>query len=80
MQHWWTIWQLSKMKQKEILREAEKLRSQEQVARHQKEPSRGFSNFLISLGRSLISWGLFPQERHGASYRCAPHELSGDDR
>lgn len=66
MQNWWTIQELGRMKQAEILKEAEKYRMVEKPhPKHLK--SRGFlCTLLRKLRKVLAHWGSFLQERSGA--------------
>ncbi len=55
MEHWWIAWQLSKMKQKELLQEAARFRLLQNSARSLPVMVALRSN----LGKLLINWGTF---------------------
>jgi len=61
----WTIWQLSKMRQKEILKEAERSRLLSQGGSNRGKSYLDFSTLLNKLGRLLVSWGFFLKKRYG---------------
>ena len=65
MMNWWIIRQLSEMKQKENLREAENIRLRRQCSTNRRGLKRRFYALLASLGKLLVSWGLSLQERSG---------------
>ncbi|MBC7264591.1 MAG: hypothetical protein H5T64_09610 [Chloroflexi bacterium] len=51
---------------KDLLREAERERLCRQVARRKGEGDRFYCQVLIWLGRRLVAWGWYLQERYGA--------------
>jgi hypothetical protein len=68
MEHWWIVWQMSKIKQKELLQEAARFRllqsdsRRSDRSRQRVRPSRARSQPLLlalrrNLGRRLIDWG-----------------------
>ncbi len=65
MGNWWVIYQLSKMKQAEILKQAGTFYPAEESGPNRREACRGFRAFLNRLGESLVIWGLFLQKRYG---------------
>lgn len=67
MQNWWAVQKLGRMKQAEILKEAEIYRMvQKTQPNHLK--FQGFVCFLLKkLGKLLVNWGSFLQERSGAT-------------
>jgi hypothetical protein len=67
MQNWWVIWQFSNMKQREILRKAEMFRLLQEDGTHRGEPYWRCRILLNKLGQLLVSWGLFLQNRYGAT-------------
>ncbi len=67
MQNWWTIWQLGKMKQREIIKEAELRRLAEQGGSNRRETDSGFCAVLGRLGNLLVCVGLFLQTRYRAT-------------
>ena len=65
----WTIWQLSKIKEKEILKEAERIHLLHQSRNNSKILDRNFRRLLNAAGRIFVSWGQYLQSRYGKSTR-----------
>lgn len=64
MENWWIIWQLAKIKNEELLKEAEVWRL---IRKNQPKSKRSFNGFrflLNNLGTILIRWGSFLQKRN----------------
>ena len=67
MQNWWTVRELARMKQAEILREAERYRMV-QKGQPNRLQFREFGCFLLKkLGRLLVNCGSSLQDRYGAT-------------
>lgn len=69
MQNWWTIYYISRIKEREILQRAEMYHLLERCQCDRGKPHFDYSGFLNRLGKMLVSWGLFLQHRSGAAYR-----------
>jgi hypothetical protein len=67
MQNWWTIQELGRMKQVEILKEAEIYRIVEEAQSKRLKSHEFLCYFLKKLGKLLVNWGSFLQERYGAT-------------
>jgi hypothetical protein len=65
----WTIWQLSKIREKEILKEVEGNRLLHQSRYNRKTLNRYFRGFLDTLGRIFVYWGQYLQNRYGETVR-----------
>ena len=62
MENWLIIWQLAKMKNEELLKEAEEWRL---IRKYQLKSKKSFKslNFLLNnLGKIMVNWGLFLQK------------------
>jgi hypothetical protein len=70
MEHWWIGWQMSKIKQKELLQEAARVRllqndsgrvkkSRRRVHQSRARPQNLLLAMRCNLGRRLIDWGTF---------------------
>ena len=77
MENWWVGWQMSKIKQKELLQEAERFRLFQEAGRslnrhgsnaHQPRARSQplFAALRCNLGQRLIDWGTFLKQRPGA--------------
>ncbi len=64
MTNGWAIWQLSKMKQKKILKESEIFRLSQKSSSNRRAPYRALSALLNKLDRLLVRWA--------GSYTFAP--------
>jgi hypothetical protein len=64
MDNWWTIWQLAKMKNEQLLKEAEMERLVRMVQPKPKRSFNGFHFLLNKLEKILIRWGSFLQKRY----------------
>lgn len=62
MDNWWIIWQLAKMKNEQILKEAEMERLVRMAQPKSKRSFNGFRFLLNKLGKILIRWGSFLQK------------------
>ena len=65
----WTIWQLSKIREKEILKEAESIRLLHQSRNNSKILNRNFRRLLNTVGRIFVYLGQYLQSRYGESTR-----------
>jgi hypothetical protein len=64
MDNWWIIWQLAKIKNEQLLKEAEMQRLARMVQLKSKRSFNGFRFLLNKLGKILIRWGSFLQKRY----------------
>lgn len=64
MDNWWIIWELAKMKNEQLLKEAEMERLVRMVQPKSKISFNGFRFLLNKLGKILIRWGSFLQKRY----------------
>ena len=69
MMNWWVIQQLSEIRQKEILKEVERFRQLRLYQTNRRKPKRRFHALLASLGKLLVRYGSFLEERYGAASR-----------
>ena len=71
MMNWWVIRQLSEIRQKEILRDVERFRQLRLCETNGKKPKRRLHALLANLGKLLVRYGSFLEERYGAASRRA---------
>lgn len=64
MENWWNIWQLAKMKNEQLLKEAEMERLVRMIQPKSKRSFNGFHFLLNKLGKILIRWGSLLQKRY----------------
>jgi len=64
MDNWWIIWELAKMKNEQLIKEAEMERLVRMVQPKSKRSFNGFRLLLNELGKILIRWGSFLQKRY----------------
>jgi hypothetical protein len=64
MDNWLIIWELVKMKNEQLLKEAEMERLVRMVQPKSKRLFNGFRLLLNELGKILIRWGSFLQKRY----------------
>jgi hypothetical protein len=57
MQNGWIIWQLSKIKQDELLKQAEMFRLLQQSGSSRRAPNPRFCSLISRLWKRLVSWG-----------------------
>ncbi len=69
MMNWWIIRHLSEMRQEEILKDAERLRRLRLYEATGRKPKRHFHALLANLGKLLVRYGSFLEERYGATAR-----------
>lgn len=59
MNHWWTLLQFAKMKEKEMLEEAQRIRLINQAKSNQTRTCRCLCNPFSSLKTNLFRWNLY---------------------
>lgn len=75
MENWWITWQMSKIKQSELLQEGPRFRliqngsgrrdgSRRKVHHSNARPERFFVSLRCNLGQYLINWGKLLQQDH----------------
>jgi hypothetical protein len=80
MGHWWIVWQMSKLKQRELLREAARFRVLQNDSKRENPSRRDAHHFdtpltpflaslRYSLGQRLIDWGTFLKKHQALSFK-----------
>lgn len=64
--HWWTIQQLSRMREEELLKEAERVRLIRKSRSERRKLSSGYCALLNKLGKLLVFWGSHLQKHSEA--------------
>ena len=65
----WTIWQLSKIREQEILKEVERNRLLHQSRHNKSKLNRNYRVLLNMVGRIFVYWGQSLQNRYGETVR-----------
>jgi hypothetical protein len=63
--NWMAIWQISQMKQEELLKEAEEYRLSRVGKVKTKRSIKFLQTFMHNLGKILVGWGSSIQKRYG---------------
>jgi hypothetical protein len=63
MEHWYVLWQMGKIRQRELLRQADHFRLVREAGRGGKRSAPIYVFLLSRLGEHLISWGSYLSNR-----------------